>query len=217
MIREITIPLIYIVGDSISMHYGPFLEFYTQGRFRIMRRKGDAVAMQNLDIAQGANCGDSRHVLEFLEARLKLGDFQPDLLLLNCGLHDIKRDLANGAIQVPEEEYAGNLQRIVDLFRSHSLPFAWMRTTHCVDEIHNVKHAPPDFRRYAADNERYNQLADRVMTAAGVPMIDLNGFTRRLGSDEELFCDHVHFQEPARKLQAAFIAGWLSSWEQKNH
>lgn len=49
----------------------------------------------------------------------------------------------------------------------------------------------------------------RQMADAGVPTVDLHTFTADLGPD--LFCDHVHFTEPVRRLQAAFIAGWLVS------
>ena len=48
------------------------------------------------------------------------------------------------------------------------------------------------------------------MTAAGVPSIDLHAFTANLGGDP--YCDHVHFREPVREQQAAFIAGWLAGF-----
>jgi len=53
----------------------------------------------------------------------------------------------------------------------------------------------------------YNDVADRVMREAGVPVMDLYTFTCNLGTD--LYCDHVHFHSHVREKQAAFIAGWL--------
>jgi hypothetical protein len=38
-----------------------------------------------------------------------------------------------------------------------------------------------------------------------VPLIDLFSFSKQLGEDQ--FIDHVHYNETARTLQAAFIAG----------
>lgn len=46
------------------------------------------------------------------------------------------------------------------------------------------------------------------MMTDGVPAIDLFAFTRALGGNE-IFCDHVHFTETVRQLQAAYIAGYL--------
>jgi hypothetical protein len=57
---------------------------------------------------------------------------------------------------------------------------------------------------------QYNAVADRLCQEAGVYTIDLYGFTRGLGGD--LFCDHVHFAERVREMQAAFIAGHLLAW-----
>ena len=66
------------------------------------------------------------------------------------------------------------------------------------------------FHRFVADCLAYNDAADRVMAEAGVPSIDLFTFTRNLGPD--LYCDHVHFVEPIREKQAAFIAGWVNGY-----
>jgi len=70
------------------------------------------------------------------------------------------------------------------------------------------------FHRFAADCERYNAVADEIMTEAGRPIIDLHTFTRNLGRD--LYCDHVHFHESIRRQQAAFIAGWLHHFDFAN-
>lgn len=48
------------------------------------------------------------------------------------------------------------------------------------------------------------------MAEYGIPVIDLYGFTRNLGSD--VYCDRgVHLNEQAAAEQAAFIAGALWS------
>jgi len=63
------------------------------------------------------------------------------------------------------------------------------------------------FYRFDRDVVRYNETADRVLGAAGIPLVDLYAFSSNLGGD--VFCDHVHFVEGVRELQAAFIAGHL--------
>jgi len=81
----------------------------------------------------------------------------------------------------------------------------WIRTTPCDEAVHN--RAGMTFHRFSADCDAYNRVADQIMAELNVPVIDLYAFTLNLGDD--LYCDHVHFQEPVREKQAAFLAGWL--------
>jgi Na+-transporting NADH:ubiquinone oxidoreductase subunit NqrA len=85
--------------------------------------------------------------------------------------------------------------------------FIWVRTTDVVDDIHNTRIS--QFHRFHEDVLAYNQVADQVMTSNGVPTIDLYTFTREFGAGA--YCDHVHFTEEVRRLQAAYIAGFLES------
>lgn len=199
---------IFVIGDSISIHYGPALEAALKGLgIGYDRKTGLDAARQDMDVARGANGGDSAMVLAYLRQCATRGPvIAADTLLVNCGLHDIKTDPATGQRQVPIEAYRGNLEAIVELV-THVLArrMVWLRTTPCDERIHNARCSA--FHRFAADCDAYNRVADDVMAARGVPAIDLHGFTRSLG--EEIFCDHVHFTEPVRRLQAAYIAGWL--------
>jgi len=200
---------IYVVGDSISIHYGPYLGKYLEGRMGYARKEGEAEARLNLDAPIGGNGGDSAQVLAFLRAMAKSGGIDADLLLVNCGLHDIKRHPETGALQVSPEAYEGNLRAIVAVAAEMRLTLIWMCTTPCDEKVHN--RPGMKFHRFAADCADYNAVADRVMRAAGVPSIDLHAFTRNLAPD--LYCDHVHFHEHIRAKQAAFIAGWLEGWQ----
>jgi lysophospholipase L1-like esterase len=204
------LPKLYVIGDSISMHYGPYLERDLRGVFVYARKEGEEEATLNLDRPQGANGGDSSMVLEFRQAKLHSGGLACDLLLINCGLHDIKRDPQTRAVQVRIEAYRANLERIVGLVRGAGLAMAWVRTTPCDEAVHNVRNT--QFHRFAADGIAYNAVADEVMAAAGVPSIDLYTFTANLGPD--LYIDHVHFHDPIRQQQAAYIAGWLERWHE---
>ena len=199
---------LYVIGDSISLHYGPYLQAYLAGVATYARKEGEEEALLNLDNPQGANGGDSGMVRAFLAAKIAAGDLDADLLLVNAGLHDIKTDPATGRKQVPLDAYAANLRAIVDLARTLPARLLWIRTTPCDERVHN--HAGMAFHRFAADCEMYNAAADDVMAAAGVPMIDLYTFTRNLGPD--LYCDHVHFHEHVREKQGAFIAGWVMGY-----
>jgi len=199
---------IYVIGDSISVHYGPYLEKSLKGMIEYSRKEGVGLALKDLNAAQGANGGDSLRVLTFLKEKASSGGIAADLLVLNCGLHDIKTSPATGAKQVPLDEYETNLEAIIVTTTAMKLPMIWVRTTPCDEKIHN--RLSPNFHRFAADGIAYNEVADRVMKKHGIPMIDLYAFT--LNCSREPYIDHVHFTEDIRQLQGAFIAGWLCSF-----
>ncbi|HRR06077.1 MAG TPA: SGNH/GDSL hydrolase family protein, partial [Victivallales bacterium] len=104
---------VYVIGDSISIHYGPYLEKYLRGFMKYERKTGEAEALLNLDNPQGANGGDSARVLDFLRGMAASGGIDADILLLNCGLHDIKTNPSTGLKQVPIENYKANLREII--------------------------------------------------------------------------------------------------------
>jgi lysophospholipase L1-like esterase len=172
------------------------------------RKEGEEEARLNLDSPQGANGGDSGMVLSFLESKAKKGGIDADLLLLNCGLHDIKADPSGGTRQVPINRYRQNLESIVHVVKEMKPTLVWIRTTPCDENVHNREGMT--FHRFSADCLAYNTAADQIMTSAHVPIIDLHAFTVNLGKD--LYCDHVHFHDHIREKQAAFIAGWLMAF-----
>lgn len=200
---------IYVIGDSISMQYGPYLETYLQGKMSYARKtEAEALAL-DLDPPQGGNGGDSSMALAFIKAKAAASGFDADWLLLNCGLWDLRTDPRTGAKQVPLDQYRVNLREMLAVVRARGLTPIWLRTTPCDEAVHNSREA--GFHRFAADVVAYNQAADVIMKVHGVPVIDLYTFTLNLGDD--LYCDHVHFDEPIREKQGAFIAGWLTAWE----
>lgn len=205
---------IYVVGDSISMHYGPFLARDLQGVMTYARKTEAEEAALKLDPPHTANGLDSDRVRAFLHARAEAGGLDADLLLVNCGLHDIKTDPATGVKPVPLNRYRDNLRALVALAAPLGVTLVWMRTTPCDEAVHN--RADMAFHRFAADVVAYNRAADAIMVELGVPEIDLYTLTQNLGlRGEALYADHVHFPEHVREKQAAFIAGWLAAWAQR--
>ena len=183
-----------------------------KGRNEYDRKRDEGADSSNLDVPKGANGGDSGMVLAYLKAKLKTPDFQPDIVLINCGLHDIKTNVESGKKQVALASYKENLEQIHALLANKGIPMIWVRTTPVDDEQHNSKQQ--SFHRYAADVANYNEVADKVFRARSVPIIDLHQFTLNLG--EGLFTDHVHFGEDTRTKQAAFISGFLQGLAFKN-
>jgi hypothetical protein len=200
---------LYIIGDSISVHYAPILEQYLRGVFRCIHREGEQEALRNLDLPMGANAGVSTRVLDFVRGKRARSGIDADILLLNCGLHDIRTDPVTGLRKTPLRSYVANLEAIVDEVAAMKPRLVWVRTTPCDEAVHNKPGA--EFHRFGADVITYNAAADAVMQQHGVPSIDLNTFTANLDTGPSLYCDHVHFPMPIREKQAAFIAGSLMS------
>lgn len=175
-------------------------------RFLYDRKRDDASGTSvDLDQPAGANGGDSRRVLTYLRLRHESNPIAADILLLNCGLHDLRTDPATHEHRVPIQEYADNLRAILALAAADALHVVWMRITPIIERFHNVR--CQKFHRFTDDVDAYNRTADDIMRSAGVPVIDLHDFTRQYA--ETGITDHVHFDEPTRERQAAFIAGAL--------
>ena len=196
-------PTLHVLGDSISIHYGPYLQRHLDGVFTYSRKEG---MPGDPDEPNAVNGGDSSLVLRYLNACAER-QAHWDYLLLNCGLHDLKTDPVTQAKQVPPDVYRANLERIIPLAQSLAAHIVWVRTVPVIDAVHNERSST--FHRFGADVERYNGIADEVMRRHGIPKIDLFAFTRNLG-DAEVYIDHVHFRDDVRRLQAAYIAGYLT-------
>jgi lysophospholipase L1-like esterase len=198
------LPKLFVLGDSISVGYGPFLKQYVAGVLAYDRKSGLEEALKDLDLPAGANGGDSRCCLHYLEGWLKRGGLPADYLLLNCGLHDLKWIRETKQYQVTVEEYASNLRKIVGVVRAMQPQLLWVRTTPVNYEWHH-RNKPMDRRE--EDVDRYNAAADAIMKEAGAPICDLFAFQKNLNAG--MSPDGVHFDAEAQEQQAAFIAGFL--------
>lgn len=197
---------LFIIGDSVSIHYGPYLKKMTEPKFNYDRKRGVKQALEDLDKPVGANAGDSRMVLDYLTEEYNKNK-RYDILLINCGLHDIRVDRNSNKIQVSLEEYKNNLTRIIEKAIKMSNKTIWIGSTPVIDRIHNSR--KEGFLRYSRDAKAYDTAAKEIMKEKNIPCIDLYNFTTILG--EDVYFDHVHFRDEIRKLQAAFIAGYLYS------
>lgn len=194
---------IFVLGDSISIGYGPYIKCLIPEDWEYDRKRGDE-ALEDLDRAVGANGGNSYRVLAYLneESKKQVGY---DTLLINCCMHDIRVDRKTGKCEVTKEDYKKNLIAIVNKAKEMAHEVIWVETTPLRDKVHNNREI--GFMRYEKDLSEYNQIAEDVMLAHKIKIIPLYGFTERLG--ENIYCDHVHFVDEVRKLQAAFIVGYL--------
>ena len=198
---------VYLIGDSISLYYGLHLRNYLRGIANCSRKDGIGEGLLDLEHPQGSSGGDSGMVLGFLQAKVEARGIDADVVLFNCGLHDIKTDPSTGAKLTPLNQYRENLKAILDVLATMAPKPVWVRTTPCDEAVHNRPGC--DYQRFSGDCRAYNQAADRIMAEGGVPSLDLYTFTMSLGPNP--YCDHVHFHDHVCEKQAAYIAGWLAA------
>lgn len=192
------------MGDSISIHYGSFLQRYIKDTLEYECKGGEGDIHDADGNPIGANGGDSNMVVGYLKERFKSAPIKADYILINCGLWDIKTDKESASRSVLEHEYQSNLREMIaSLLHARIFP-VWVRTTGVDESLHNLT---KPFNRFLKDIIRYNEIADSVMFENRVPVIDLFTFTNTI---ENAFVeDGVHFTGETRARQAAFIAGSL--------
>lgn len=189
---------IYVYGDSISLYYEPYLYEL------VKREKGTYIRIggQRAGLSNGLNSGESTRELMRYISSSHLSDEESGIVLLNCGLHDIKRNRETKEINVDEKTYEMNLEKAILRFRKEGMQVIWVSTTPVIDELHNTRIT--EFYRFNEDVIKYNTIACNVMNRKEVPIIDLYEYVYQI-LDDKIFRDHVHFQNDVCEKQAAYI------------
>ena len=187
---------IFVYGDSISMQWGKFFEKLVDGRYEY-DRLGNKDSSNLSD--EKTNGGSTRKMLSWIR---KIGMQKNTVLLFNCGLHDIKRDL-EGEDSLSVDEYADNLEKIIDYGQQKFEKMIWISSTPVDDEQH--RKLCKTFIRKDADIKEYNWRAREVMNDRNIPIIDLYRFTKNFGKQNAIYMDHVHMKEEFSRQQALFI------------
>jgi dienelactone hydrolase/lysophospholipase L1-like esterase len=173
---EENLPRIVLIGDSIRLGYAPLVA---------ERLKGRAVV-----VSPSANGGDSGNVLKHLEEWVIRE--KPQVVHLNCGLHDLKLDKQTKKHQVELGPYEANLREIVSRIRKETQAvIVCANTTPIHDQRHGGRGA--NFDRFQADVERYNAAAESIMREAGVPVHDLHWLVQRNDPEKMLLRDGTHY------------------------
>jgi len=167
---------VVLVGDSIRLRYAS----------RVAERlSGKAVV-----ISPPQNGGDSANVLAHIDEWILRQ--KPDVVHLNCGLHDLKRCKTDGHHQVELDRYAENLRRIVARLRDGTdAALVFADTTPILDERHAKRGA--EFDRTEVDVRKYNAAATAIMGELGVPVHDLHWVVEQGGPETMLGPDGTHY------------------------
>jgi isoamyl acetate esterase len=179
---------VVLIGDSIRMGYEPFVRQALQGEAEVW--------------APADNCSSSRVVLAHLDEWVI--SRQPDVVHVNCGLHDLAYKDADGRPidhrQVPLDEYKDNVRAILTNIRGQTAALvAWASSTPVNERWHLEK---KEFPRYEADVDAYNAASSAAARGLGIPIHDLHEVVKRGGRDQMLLPDGVHFREAGYRALA---------------
>ncbi|NLG51268.1 MAG: SGNH/GDSL hydrolase family protein [Chloroflexi bacterium] len=181
-------PLVVLIGDSIRMGYQ-----------EVVQRELKAVAEVWAPVENG---GNSRNVLAHLDEWVI--SRQPQVVHLNCGLHDLRKEFDQEQAAVGIEEYAANVRQISTRVREQTdATLIWATTTPVNQAWH---HATKGFDRLEADVRAYNQVAAAIATELGIPINDLYKVVMQAGRDSYLQPDGVHFSPAGYELLGQAVA-----------
>lgn len=184
-------PLVVLIGDSIRMGY-------QQGVVEALGHEAEVWCPE-------PNGGDSRNVLAHLDEWVL--QRAPDVVHVNCGLHDIKKDFATGTPQVPLEEYAGNVEQILSrLSECKGMRVVWALTTPVNEKWHR---ANKEFDRFEVDVQAYNERARTACRNRSIEVNDLYALVESIGRDDILREDGVHFSDGGSRLLAGAVASCI--------
>jgi lysophospholipase L1-like esterase len=166
---------VVLIGDSIRMGYQPVVQRALPGQTDVW--------------APTENGGTSANVLAHLDEWVLYRD--PDVVHLNCGLHDLKTEFGASTTAVPLDAYGTNLEAIFSqITKRTSAKMIWASTTPVNERWH---HEIKTFDRFEADVLAYNQRAVEIATRFGVTVNDLYRLVMDAGRDAYLAQDGVHF------------------------
>lgn len=156
--KDLNLPSILIIGDSISKGYIPPLKIILDGKINV----------EQID----DNAKDTNYTLSNLSTWLKKKS-RHDLILFNNGLHDLEcvyqngqlDDEAAGEFSVSLESYRENLNKIVKVLQKTEAKLLFATTTPIPDEAAGW---------IAGSEMDYNRAAMEIMESNGVEICDLH-------------------------------------------
>jgi lysophospholipase L1-like esterase len=175
-------PKVVLVGDSIRLGYAPLVAKELGSTAEVISPKG---------------AGDSSWLRDQLP-RLVL-DSSPDLIHLNVGLHDLRKDRKTGNYQVPLTDYEANLDAIFTRLKDTKATVLFALTTPVDDE--RGKKRGGAFDRFEADVAAYNAVALKLAAKHAIVVHDLHSI-----SGKNQVADGTHFTPQGIALQARAVS-----------
>ena len=182
---------VILIGDSIRIGYED-----------TVRRELDGLASVWTPEENGRT---SRNVLAHLEEWAI--SRKPDIVHVNCGLHDMSQAPGPAGVAVPLEEYEANVRQILSSLKSGTQGAAIWALTTPVNE--KWRHTNKSFDRVEANIAACNAAAKRVAEELGAPVDDLFGAIQEAGRDRLLEADGIHFTAEGYVLLGKKVAEFL--------
>lgn len=190
---------VVLIGDSIRMGY----------EATVRDRLGAVAEVWG----PSGNGGNSERVLAKLDEWVL--SRAPDVVHINCGLHDIKRERNAEGPVVPLQTYRANLQEIVSHLQTMTnTQFLWAQTTPVNEQRHQEAKT---FDRLEQDVLDYNEAARAIMSAAGIPINDLYARVDKIGADTILVSDGVHFTDNGYLALGEAVANFICPFLRKDN
>nr|WP_315237974.1 SGNH/GDSL hydrolase family protein [uncultured Albidiferax sp.] len=184
---------IVLIGDSIRLAY--------QGAVT------SALLHDAVVTAPAENCQSSAEVRKNFHGWIAAAN--PDIVHMNCGLHDLRIDAGDSAHRVPIDAYAANLEAIFNLVvTSGRRTLIWATITPLMEDRHQQSRQS---RRYEADVARYNQVGLAVARKYGATVNDLHAAVQHAGAPRLLGPDGVHFTDDGSAFLAEAVVTSLRS------
>jgi lysophospholipase L1-like esterase len=184
---------IVLIGDSIRMGYQETVRAQLEGWADVWGPE--------------QNGGTSKNVLNHLDEWVITR--QPEVLHINCGLHDLRKEFGQNTSAVPLDAYTDNVWTIMTRVKTETDAIViWALTTPVNQEWH---HKRKGFDRFEADVAAYNTAAADIAGELDIVVNDLFTTVTSAGRHNLLLPDGVHFKPEGYALLGKGVADQIGS------
>ena len=185
---------VVLLGDSITMGYAR----YVRGRLRM---RADVISPEE-------TAGNSQNLLAHLDEWAI--NLYPQVIHVNCGLHDIRREFGADQTAVPLEDFKKNLRTIFErLKRETKAKVIWATITPVLERWHRENNK---FDRLEQDLIDYNIAAANMAEEMHIPIDNLYGMLVEANLGELLLFDGWHYKEEGYSLMGRTVAEFIGQF-----
>ena len=198
--RKANYPLLYTIGDSISIGWLPHLT-------RRIVEQASRLNSAQYTVAHSPGTGHSARLRESAEAWLV--GLRPSVVVFNCGLHDLGRTAESDWERAVEPDaYRQNLLGVAEVLKAlrPRARLIWLHTTPIDEGRMHASGGYTNYRRKAEDVDMYNAIAQWVMEECEIEVVDVNAAVRERGTQQLLGPDGVHFTDEGYAVLGDVIA-----------